>query len=99
MNKITSKDDNVRVFVGHDYKGTGGRDFKWETTIKELKEQNIHFANANKESYIGMRTKRDATLSAPRLIHPALQLNLSAGNPISVDFVRLPLKADWFNKQ
>jgi glyoxylase-like metal-dependent hydrolase (beta-lactamase superfamily II) len=72
--------DQTRVFVGHDYKNNGSREAKWESTIGEQKSNNIQIkANTIKDEYTTMRDKRDATLAAPRLLLPSIQVNIDAG--------------------
>lgn len=71
--------DDARVFVGHDYK-PGGRELKWETTMAAEKEGNKQLkADTTPEEFIKWRSERDAKLGAPRLIIPALQVNLRCG--------------------
>jgi len=79
IQRIFSLPEQTRVFVCHDYQ-PGGRELKWETTIKEEKEKNIHVKNGtSKEQFIKWRTERDATLSVPKLIIPSTQVNVNAG--------------------
>lgn len=71
----------TRVFVGHDYLPRDGRhDFTWETTITDERADNIHVHEGIDEAaFVAMRQARDATLGAPALILPALQVNIRAG--------------------
>lgn len=79
-NKLFKLPDSTRVFVGHDYKANGTREAKWETTIGQQKAQNIQLkAETAKEDYVKMRNARDATLAAPRLLLPSLQVNIDGG--------------------
>jgi len=72
-------DDDVKVFVGHDY-GPGGREMKWETTIGESKQKNKQItASTSLEEFSKFRSERDAQLNAPKLIIPSLQVNLRNG--------------------
>jgi glyoxylase-like metal-dependent hydrolase (beta-lactamase superfamily II) len=78
--KLFKLPDATRVFVGHDYKADGTREAQWESTIGQEKAQNIQLtAETTKEEYVKMRTTRDATLAAPRLLLPSLQVNIDAG--------------------
>jgi len=78
--KIFSLPDATRVFVGHDY-APGGRPIAWETTVAKCKEDNKHLKlGESEESFVKMRTDRDATLGAPKLLLPALQVNLRNGH-------------------
>lgn len=71
--------DETRVFTGHDYQ-PNGRPLRWETTIGESKRANVQLrAETSRADYVKMRTTRDATLSAPRLLLPSVQVNIAAG--------------------
>ncbi len=79
VQKILALPDDMRLFMCHDY-APGGREIMWETTVKEEKENNIHFGNGTtREEFIRMRQERDAQLDMPRLIIPSLQVNMRAG--------------------
>lgn len=78
-NKLYALPDETRVFVGHDYQ-PGGRDVAWETTIGESKKKNVHLKESTgKVDFVAFRTQRDATLSAPKLLLPSVQVNMDAG--------------------
>ena len=71
--------DATRVFVCHDY-GPGGRAVACETSIGEQKRANLHVRDGVGEAeFVALRRARDATLSMPALILPALQVNLRGG--------------------
>lgn len=71
--------DGTRVFVGHDYR-VGGRDFCAETTIGRSKAANVQLrSSTSREEFVAMRTQRDATLAAPRLLYPSIQINVDGG--------------------
>jgi glyoxylase-like metal-dependent hydrolase (beta-lactamase superfamily II) len=77
--KLYELPEATRVFVGHDYQ-PGGRKLLYETTIGESKRSNIQLKASTTESeFIKFRTTRDATLSAPRLLFPSVQVNIAAG--------------------
>jgi glyoxylase-like metal-dependent hydrolase (beta-lactamase superfamily II) len=96
--KLYTLPDSTRVFVGHDYKGNGSRDVKWESSIGEQKKNNIQLrADTPKHDYIQMRDKRDATLSAPRLLLPSIQINIDAGKlpppeDNGLSYLKIPLR-------
>lgn len=70
----------TRLFMCHDYKAPGRDAYAWETTVKEQREKNVHVKEGiSEEEFVAMRTKRDATLSAPKLLLPAIQVNIRAG--------------------
>lgn len=88
--------DATRVFVGHDYQ-PNGRALRHETTIGASKDRNIQLrASTSREEFIAMRTARDATLPAPRLLYPSVQINVDAGrlpepHPNGQRYLRVPL--------
>ncbi len=78
-NKLYNLPDDTKVYTGHDYQ-PGGRELKFETTIKESKESNIQLkANTSEAEYIEFRNSRDKTLNAPKLLLPSIQVNIDAG--------------------
>lgn len=93
--------DSTRVFVCHDYgrRHDDGSDRApaCETTIGEQKGSNIHVREDTTEAeFVALREARDATLAAPALIIPSLQVNLRAGAlpmaaPNGVRYLRIPL--------
>jgi glyoxylase-like metal-dependent hydrolase (beta-lactamase superfamily II) len=71
--------DETRVFVGHDYQ-PGGRALRFETTIGASKQQNVQLrAGTTRDEYVAFRRARDATLAAPTLLFPSVQVNIDAG--------------------
>lgn len=99
IHKLLALPDETRVFVGHDYLPEGRTAYAWETTVAAQKAANIHVGDGRSEDdYVVMREARDATLKAPALILPALQVNIRAGalpppEPSGQRFIRLPLNA------
>lgn len=89
----------TRMFVGHDYKAQGREVYAWETTVGEQRQSNIHIAaGRSKEDFVKMRSHRDATLSMPKLIVPAIQVNIRAGYMPEPDqegrvFLKVPVNA------
>lgn len=80
IRRILSLPPEVRIFVGHDYLPESRTKHAWETTVAEQRAKNVHVREEISErDFIAMRTKRDATLTAPRLILPSLQVNIRAG--------------------
>lgn len=98
IQKILALPDDTRIFVGHDYLPDGRAEYAWESTVAAQKAGNIHIAGKDEDDFVAMREARDATLSAPRLILPALQVNIRAGDMPPADpegrrFLKLPLNA------
>ena len=88
--------DATRVFVLHDY-GPGGRERRNETTIGAERRDNIHVGSGRSEAeFVTLREARDKTLDIPRLIIPAIQVNIRAGelppeDSNGVRYLKLPL--------
>lgn len=80
IRKILDLPEKTRIFVGHDYLPEGREEHAWETTVREQRAANIHVHDGvSEEDFVALRTKRDATLAAPRLILPSLQVNIRGG--------------------
>ncbi|NQY65142.1 MAG: MBL fold metallo-hydrolase [Alteromonadaceae bacterium] len=81
IKKIFTLPDSNRLFICHDYKAPGRDEYANETTVAAERESNIHVGGGTTEAeYVKMRTERDSTLSMPRLILPAVQVNIRAGH-------------------
>jgi glyoxylase-like metal-dependent hydrolase (beta-lactamase superfamily II) len=93
---ILALPDSTRVFVGHDY-APDGRDAACEATVAEHKKSNIHFKNnPSEEEFREVRDARDQTLSLPKLMLAALQINIRGGRlPKAEDngrsYLKIPL--------
>lgn len=71
--------DATRVFFGHDYQ-PGGRALLTHSTIGEEKAKNVQLRSETSQAdFVALRTARDATLAAPRLLLPSVQVNIDAG--------------------
>lgn len=78
--KIFALPDQMRMFMCHDYLPEGRTEYAWETTIGEQRKNNVHLKEGtDPERFISMRTQRDEKLGMPRLIIPAIQVNMRAG--------------------
>jgi glyoxylase-like metal-dependent hydrolase (beta-lactamase superfamily II) len=99
IQKLYALPDATRVFLCHDYPPEGAEPTA-QTTIGAEKLSNVQLNAATGEAdYIALRTRRDATLTAPRLLFPSLQVNICAGrlpapNSQGQSFLRLPLRLD-----
>ncbi|AKR54600.1 MBL fold hydrolase [Youhaiella tibetensis] len=79
IQRVLSLPPEMRLFMCHDY-GPNGRDIRWETTVADEREHNIHVGHGTTEDdFVAMREARDATLAMPKLIIPSLQVNMRAG--------------------
>jgi glyoxylase-like metal-dependent hydrolase (beta-lactamase superfamily II) len=99
IHRLLALPDDTRLFVGHDYLPAGRIDHRFETTVAAQRDQNIHVGGGvSEEAFVAMRETRDATLGAPQLILPSLQVNIRAGampppDASSQTWLRLPLNA------
>jgi glyoxylase-like metal-dependent hydrolase (beta-lactamase superfamily II) len=97
--RILALPDDTRIFVGHDYLPAGRSDFAWETSVAAQRAGNVHVHDGVAEAnFVSMRSARDATLDAPKLILPSLQVNIRAGAmpPATAAghvYLRLPVNA------
>ena len=89
---------DTRLFLCHDYPPEG----RGEDPLSGVAEQaghNVHVgAGRSRADYIALRQARDAQLPVPRLLLPALQVNIRAGRLPPADgngtvYLRLPLNA------
>lgn len=81
VRRLMELPDATRVFLCHDYKAPNRDDYAWETTILVERTSNVHIHDGvSEDAFVEMRTKRDATLSMPKLILPSLQVNIRAGH-------------------
>lgn len=89
VQKIYALPEDTKIYVGHDYQ-PGGRELAFVTTVKEERENNIQLnINTKKEDFIKFRQARDATLKAPRLLLPSVQVNIDGGKVPS--FLKIPI--------
>lgn len=97
IQKIFSLPAATRLFMCHDYLAPGRDEYRYETTVAEQREKNIHVGDGkNKADFVKLRTERDASLEMPRLILPAVQINMRAGQlpPTEVNgvsYLKIPL--------
>ena len=100
IRKLLSLPADTRLFVGHDYLREGRSDYRWQTNVADERAANIHVHDGVDEAgFVAMREARDATLAVPRLLLPALQVNIRAGalpppGPGGHVFLRIPVGQD-----
>ena len=87
----------TRMYLCHDYPPAGVA-ARAEIPIDEQRAQNIHLHEGIDEAaFVAMRTRRDASLAVPRLLWPALQVNIRAGRlppaeSNGTSYLRLPVR-------
>ncbi len=98
IKRLLALPKDTRLFMCHDYLPKGGRDhYAWETTVGEELARNVHVhEGVSEDEFLAMRTSRDATLSAPTLLMPSIQVNMRAGKLPPADangihYLRVPI--------
>lgn len=98
IQRLLSLPGETRLFLCHDYKAPGRDAYRWETTVAEERHANVHVhEGVDEESFVTMRKARDATLAAPKLLLPSIQVNIRAGHfppteSNGVNYLRIPVK-------
>lgn len=96
IQKLFALPEHTRLFLCHDY-APAGRAPIAQTGVAEQKRANVHVGGQTSAAdFVRMRTERDATLPVPKLILPALQVNIRAGqlpppDDNGIRYLRLPL--------
>jgi glyoxylase-like metal-dependent hydrolase (beta-lactamase superfamily II) len=96
IRRILALPETTRLFLCHDYPPPA-RTAVRETTIASEARENLHVGGGvNEADFVARRRARDATLKVPRLLLPALQVNIRGGRlpPAEADgysYLRLPL--------
>jgi glyoxylase-like metal-dependent hydrolase (beta-lactamase superfamily II) len=96
--KLYKLDDDVQVYVGHDYQ-PGGRELSFKSTIGEEKLKNVQLKlGTTRSEYVKFRTDRDASLEAPKLLLPSIQINSQNGifpkpEDNGVSYLKIPIRS------
>ena len=97
IRRLLALPPETRLYMCHDYKPLGRDHYAWETSVAAERE-NVHLRGAvDEEAFVAMREARDATLEAPRLLLPSIQVNIRAGRfppaeANGVRYLRIPVK-------
>ncbi len=98
IQRLLSLPPETRLFMCHDYKAPGRDTYAWETTVGEERDRNVHVGKGvSEDDFVAMREKRDATLAAPVLLLPSIQVNIRAGKfppaeSNGVRYLKIPVK-------
>lgn len=98
IQKLLALAPETRLFLCHDYLTAECKNHVWETTVAEQRAHNIHVHEGVSEAeFVAMRTKRDATLPAPNLLLPSIQVNIRAGRfpkaqSNGVQYLKIPVR-------
>lgn len=98
IRRLLALPGHTRLHLCHDYKAPGREQFVFETTVEDQRRDNIHIHDGVAEAeFVAMREARDATLQAPLLLLPSIQVNIRAGRlpepeENGVSYLKLPIR-------
>lgn len=98
IRKVLELPGDTILYTGHDYQ-PGGRAAQFATTVATQRALNLHVGGeATEDSFVAMRTARDAGLALPVLMLPSVQVNIRAGRlpeaePNGITYLKIPLDA------
>jgi glyoxylase-like metal-dependent hydrolase (beta-lactamase superfamily II) len=98
IRRLLALPPRTRLFMCHDYKAPGRTVYAWETTVADERDKNVHVHDGvSEEDFAAMRRRRDATLAAPVLLLPSVQVNIRAGHlpppdANGVSYLRIPVR-------
>ncbi|UXI68885.1 MBL fold metallo-hydrolase [Tahibacter amnicola] len=79
IHRLYALPGDTRLYLCHDYPARDAEP-RSQVPVDEQRQDNAHLAATTDESdYVQFRRSRDAGLSVPRLLYPALQVNIRAG--------------------
>ena len=99
LRRLLELPPNARLFLCHDYLPEGRSHYVWETTVEAQRSGNVHAHDGvSEDDFVTMREARDKTLAMPRLILPAVQVNMRAGHlppaeDNGVSYLKMPVDA------
>ena len=80
IKKLLSLPGDTALYMCHDYKAPGRDQYAWKTTVADQLQNNKHVRKGvSEDEFVSMREARDATLPAPTLLLPSIQVNMRAG--------------------
>lgn len=98
IRRLLALPPETRLWMCHDYKAPGRDEYAWQSTVAEQRACNPHVKDGTtEEAFVAFRTGRDATLAAPTLLLPSIQVNIRAGRfpeaeENGVRYLRIPVK-------
>ena len=80
IRRLLALPPETRLWMCHDYKAPGRDTYAWQSTVADQRAHNPHVKDGvTEEESVAFRTSRDATLAAPLLLLPSIQVNIRAG--------------------
>ena len=99
MKRLLALPPDTRLWMCHDYKAPGRDTYAWQSSVAEQRAHNPHVKDGiSEDEFVAFRTARDATLAAPLLLLPSIQVNIRAGRfppaeANGVRYLRVPVRA------
>ena len=95
IQRIYALPEETILWMCHDYQ-PNGRDVAYHIPLKEMREKNLHIQHTtNLDAFVLQREERDRGLAVPKLLYPAIQVNLCAGTLPQDDhgqcFLKIPV--------
>jgi glyoxylase-like metal-dependent hydrolase (beta-lactamase superfamily II) len=96
ITQLLSLPDATGLYLCHVYPTTNRTTPCHQVTVAEQRS-NLQILNRDAAAFVAFRQARDAQLSAPRLLYPAIQVNLAAGRMPNADangqrYLKLPIR-------
>ena len=98
IRRLLALPPETRLWMCHDYKAPGRDQYAWQSTVAEQRANNPHVRDGVTEAeFVAFRKGRDATLAAPTLLLPSIQVNIRAGRfpeaeENGVRYLRIPVR-------
>jgi glyoxylase-like metal-dependent hydrolase (beta-lactamase superfamily II) len=99
IQKIFQLSHETRVYTCHDYPPNQSRPVTFVSTVGEQRQQNVLINDSiSKEEYVVLRNKRDEGKAVPKLLLPALQVNMRCGEfgekeSNGMTYIKIPVDA------
>lgn len=99
IHRILALPPETRIFTCHDYKAPGRDSFAWESTVAQQRASNPHVREGiSEDEFVAMREARDSELAVPKLLLPAIQVNIRGGRfppaeANGISYLMIPVKA------
>ena len=97
IQRLYALPESMAIYLCHDYLTETRSEYQYLTSVAEQKKHNIHVqARTTEAEFIALRRARDATLEMPRLLLPAVQVNMRGGHfpapeTNGVSYLKMPL--------
>lgn len=97
LRRILDLPAETPLFMCHDYLTADREEHRWQATVGEQRAGNVHARDGiSEDEFVVRRRARDAGLSMPALLLPAVQVNMRAGRlPAAEDngvaYLKIPI--------